>query len=65
MDCDDDVDDGRNKMSDLDMVAGSWILPGIGRLRSGAVLEVDDAAAAAAAEEEDRGDDDVLYPPLR
>lgn len=50
-------------MSDLDMVAGSWILPGIGRLRSGAVLEVDDAAAAA--EEEDRGDDDVLYPPLR
>ncbi len=48
-------------MSDLDMVAGSWILPGIGRLRSGAVLEVVDDDAAA----EDRGDDDVLYPPLR
>ena len=55
-------DDGRNRMSDLDMVAGSSILPGMGLLRSRAVLV---ANAAAAAEVELRGDDDVLYPPLR
>ena len=57
-------DEGRNRMSDLDMVAGSSMLPGIGLLRSGAVL-VANADAAAAEEVELRGDDDVLYPPLR
>ena len=56
-------DDGRNRMSDLDMVAGSSILPGMGLLRSGAVLVAN--ADAATAEVELRGDDDVLYPPLR
>ena len=58
-------DDGRNRMSDLDMVAGSSMLPGIGLLRSGAVLVANADAAAAAEEVELRGDDDVLYPPLR
>jgi len=52
-------------MSDLDMVAGSSMLPGIGLLRSGAVLVANADAAAAAEEVELRGDDDVLYPPLR
>ena len=55
----DGAEEGRNMTSDLDMVAGSSMLPGIGLLRSGAV------AAAATTDEEERGDDDeVLYPPL-